>query len=212
MRLAATREFNAPALAAAWPDFCRGAIHAITAATGARDPRCSRPQVVRGRPTRHRIGASTTWRMVEAGRGGPLPIPIPTSCERASCSERRGTSSRRRRVIRLRIRCWLTPTFGPRRVGSPRCWPQVRLGCPGVGVSRRQRDSVQRGGAGARRSSDAGGTACCASVRGDAYDGQSRRRRCRCCVRSGNAVSCRGDRPVGSRGPRHGPIRYTLGT
>src|SRR6185503_5991177 len=37
--LAATRELNAPALAAAWPDFCRRAIHAITAATGARDPR-----------------------------------------------------------------------------------------------------------------------------------------------------------------------------
>ena len=38
-RLAATREFNAPALAAAWPDPCRRAIHASTAATGARDPR-----------------------------------------------------------------------------------------------------------------------------------------------------------------------------
>jgi hypothetical protein len=38
-RLAATRELNAPALAAAWPDFCRRAIHAIAAATGARDPR-----------------------------------------------------------------------------------------------------------------------------------------------------------------------------
>lgn len=37
--LAATRELNAPALAAAWPDFSRRAIHAITAATGARDPR-----------------------------------------------------------------------------------------------------------------------------------------------------------------------------
>ena len=37
--LAATRELNAPALAAAWPGFCRRAIHAITAATGARDPR-----------------------------------------------------------------------------------------------------------------------------------------------------------------------------
>jgi hypothetical protein len=30
---------DVPALAAAWPDFCRRAIHAITAATGARDPR-----------------------------------------------------------------------------------------------------------------------------------------------------------------------------
>jgi hypothetical protein len=38
-QLAATREVNAPGLAAAWPDFCRRAIHAITAATGARDPR-----------------------------------------------------------------------------------------------------------------------------------------------------------------------------
>ena len=38
-QLAATRDLNAPALAAAWPDFCRRAIHAITAATGARDPR-----------------------------------------------------------------------------------------------------------------------------------------------------------------------------
>lgn len=37
--LAATRELNAPALAAAWPDFSRRATHAITAATGARDPR-----------------------------------------------------------------------------------------------------------------------------------------------------------------------------
>jgi hypothetical protein len=37
-QLAATRELNAPALAAAWPGFCRRAIHAITAATGARDP------------------------------------------------------------------------------------------------------------------------------------------------------------------------------
>src|SRR5665647_662155 len=38
-QLSATRDVNAPALAAAWPDFCRRAIHAITAATGARDPR-----------------------------------------------------------------------------------------------------------------------------------------------------------------------------
>jgi hypothetical protein len=38
-QLAATRDVNAPALAAAWPDFCRRAVHAITAATGARDPR-----------------------------------------------------------------------------------------------------------------------------------------------------------------------------
>jgi hypothetical protein len=38
-QLAATRDVNSPALAAAWPDFCRRAIHAITAATGARDPR-----------------------------------------------------------------------------------------------------------------------------------------------------------------------------
>jgi hypothetical protein len=38
-QLAATRDLNAPALAAAWPDFCRRAIHAITATTGARDPR-----------------------------------------------------------------------------------------------------------------------------------------------------------------------------
>jgi len=37
--LAATRELNALALAAAWPDFSRRATHAITAATGARDPR-----------------------------------------------------------------------------------------------------------------------------------------------------------------------------
>lgn len=37
--LAATREPNAPALAAGWPDFSRRATHAITAATGARDPR-----------------------------------------------------------------------------------------------------------------------------------------------------------------------------
>ena len=37
--LAGTRELNAPALAAAWPDFSRRATHAITAATGARDPR-----------------------------------------------------------------------------------------------------------------------------------------------------------------------------
>ncbi|MHB8187345.1 MAG: hypothetical protein ACYDDU_15000 [Dermatophilaceae bacterium] len=38
-QLAATRDVSAPALATAWPDFCRRAIHAITAATGARDPR-----------------------------------------------------------------------------------------------------------------------------------------------------------------------------
>ena len=38
-RLAATRDSDAVALAAAWPDFCRRAIYAITAATGARDPR-----------------------------------------------------------------------------------------------------------------------------------------------------------------------------
>ena len=37
-QLAATPDVNAPAVAAAWPDFCRRAIHAITAATGARDP------------------------------------------------------------------------------------------------------------------------------------------------------------------------------
>lgn len=37
--LAAAREVDAHALGAAWPDFCRRAIHAITAATGARDPR-----------------------------------------------------------------------------------------------------------------------------------------------------------------------------
>jgi hypothetical protein len=39
MLLAATRELNALALVAAWPGFCRRATHAITAATGARDPR-----------------------------------------------------------------------------------------------------------------------------------------------------------------------------
>jgi|GEM_PF-2325921 len=37
--LAATRELNALDLAADWPDFSRRATHAITAATGARDPR-----------------------------------------------------------------------------------------------------------------------------------------------------------------------------
>jgi len=37
--LACQREPNAPGLAAGWPTFTRRAVHAITAATGARDPR-----------------------------------------------------------------------------------------------------------------------------------------------------------------------------
>ena len=65
-QLAATRDVNAPALAAAWPDFCRRAVHAITAATGARDPRwyavdllvveAARP--VRAAPRRRGLGAA----------------------------------------------------------------------------------------------------------------------------------------------------------
>jgi len=65
-QLAATRDVNAPALAAAWPDFCRRAVHAITAATGARDPRwyavdllvveAARP--VRSAPRKRGLGAA----------------------------------------------------------------------------------------------------------------------------------------------------------
>ncbi len=39
IELARQREPNAPGLAAGWPAFSRRAVHAITAATGARDPR-----------------------------------------------------------------------------------------------------------------------------------------------------------------------------
>jgi len=39
LALARQREPNAPGLAAGWPTFSRRAVHAITAATGARDPR-----------------------------------------------------------------------------------------------------------------------------------------------------------------------------
>ena len=65
-QLAATRDVSAPALAAAWPDFCRPSIHAIRAATGARDPRwyavdllvveAARP--VRGALRRRGLGAA----------------------------------------------------------------------------------------------------------------------------------------------------------
>ena len=39
LALARQREPAAPGLAAGWPAFSRRAVHAITAATGARDPR-----------------------------------------------------------------------------------------------------------------------------------------------------------------------------
>jgi hypothetical protein len=69
-RLAATRELTAPALDAAWPNYCRRAIHAITAATGARDP-----PLVRGRPARHRGGSPSAWHAAEQRRPGGAPDP-----------------------------------------------------------------------------------------------------------------------------------------
>jgi len=63
-QLAAARDVNAPALAAAWPDFCRRAIHAITAATGARDPRWYAVDLLvveAARPARGALGRRGPW-------------------------------------------------------------------------------------------------------------------------------------------------------